>query len=212
MITPPMRAAIALCALALFIANSANAQNLSQNLFGDKFTIAAGGETGIVTGVESPYRTFDLGATLQAQYRLTDNVAFTLTSGLYNFFSKNYTAYDVEFGGGPYSTPSGSLGIIPFKAGIKVFTGKHFYFSAEAGTWYECWGDDFFTASDDFESNVPRPKVSKLLLAGGCGWFLKNIDIGFRYDRYAVQFTGYNTYNYSVYWGTATFHVAYIIR
>ncbi len=134
MTTKQTRAIIVLVAMTtLFLANPAKGQTTAP----DKFNVGIGGEFGLITGFEESYHSIDAGAIVQLQYRLTNTIAFTFATGYSALFSKTYQAEDVHsFPSGFYGTPSGSLGIMPLKAGIRLFTGPHFYLGACAGTWF----------------------------------------------------------------------------
>ena len=209
MITLRVRAVTTLWVMtAVFIASQTAAQTNSIN----KLSFSIGGELGLVTGYEQSYHSVEAGAIAQLQYRLTNSIAFTLATGYEDLFSETYQAEDFGYKEGFYGAPSGALGIVPVKAGIRVFTDKHFYFSAEAGTWIYSNGIDHSAYSVTYSSypgSPPPNKESHLLLAPGLGWFSKNTDVGFRFDFFSTKapiIPG------TMYYGIASFHVAYILR
>jgi hypothetical protein len=206
MITIRVRAVTRLwLAAALFIANHAAAQTS----FANKLSFSIGGELGLVTGYEQSYHSVEAGAIAQLQYRLTNSIAFTLATGYDELFSKTYQAEDFEFMEGPYGAPSGGLGVVPLKAGLRVFTDKHFYFGAEGGTCFYTSGYDYYDITPGSDQYDPPIKERKLVFAAGFGWFLKNTDIGFRYDSVITQTVGFSG---NMYYGVTSFHVAYIIK
>ena len=100
-------------------------------------------------------------AVLRAQYGLSDALALTFTSGYYNFFAKKLTIP------GYGSVQPDDVGIIPVKAGIKVFFSKGFYVGAEAGAGFETPG-----------------APSKLLLSPNVGFATNSLDLGIRYENF----------------------------
>ena len=190
----------------LFFARPVRAQTTA----GGKFSFTAGGEVGLVTAFEQTYHDFDIAGTIMAQYRLSKNLAFTFTTGYTDFLSKTYQKEDVELFGGYYGTASGNLGLIPLKAGVRVFTDQHFYLSAEGGSWIYTGGYDYYNRVPAQNYNEPVPGEIQVLLSAGLGWFLNKTDIGFRYDAYSVKADGYNSG--VMHYGTVTFHLAYILK
>ena len=111
---------------------------------------------------------FGLGITPRLQYGLSDNLAFTVTSGYYNFFGKVYTS--VIPVGTSYTTITTSgddLGVVPVKAGLKLFLNPKIYLGGEAGAALETNGT----------GNV------KLDLSPALGFASNDWDVSARYER-----------------------------
>lgn len=99
-----------------------------------------------------------LGGDLKLQRDITESLAGTLTTGYTNFFAKK------DFGGEDF-------GIVPLKAGLKVFPTKGFYISAEVGAGF----------------GVQKDAQTGFLYSPGIGVaFAKDFDISARYE--AVSF------------------------
>src|ERR1700748_754402 len=102
-------AAAALTGVALLIGNNAKAQMKSTDP--SPWRLGIGLEAGAPTGNAHTGSNFELGGTARLQYGADKGLAWTLTSGYYNFFGK-------ELGNG---IKSQSEGIVPAKLGIKAY-------------------------------------------------------------------------------------------
>ena len=152
--------AVAAVGFALLIgSNVAKAQTTPANAL--RFGI--GLETGVPTGNASNVSDFEIGGTARLQYGITNNFAFTLTSGYYDMIGKQST------------DPSGKnyegFQIVPLKFGIKEFFAPHIYFGAEAGA-------AFVTNTDGH---------TKLDLSPTLGYASKSWDVGLRYENFSGQ-------------------------
>lgn len=157
--------AAAIAAVTLFLGTSdVKAQTNEKSAW----RLGFGVEGGIPTGDVSDFSNFQLGGTARLQYGLSDNLALTLTSGLYHFFGK-------EIGNSGEKYDIGN--IIPVKAGIKTFFTDNLYFGAEAGAGFET------------EENGN----TKLLLAPALGWADKHWDVGVKYENISGQGNNYGT-------------------
>lgn len=168
--------AIAGTAIAIFFASNVKAQTTPPSAW----RLGIGVEGGLPTGnIHSGqyfgntfYKSgFDLGGTARLQYGIDKNVALMLTSGYYNFFGKNYTTPAIIVGSTvtTVTAKSPNFGLIPVKAGAKVFFNSPIYISGEAGAGFE-------TRSEG---------STKLLLSPGIGWANKSWDIGARYENFS---------------------------
>ncbi len=102
-----------------------------------------------------------LGGDLKLQRDITESLSGTLTTGYTNFFAKKDFK---DFGGKDF-------GIVPLKAGLKVFPTKGFYISAEVGAGF----------------GVQEGAGTGFLYSPGIGVaFAKDFDISARYE--AVSF------------------------
>jgi len=169
--------ASAVTAVAIFLGSNVNAQTTTTNP-GDTWRLGVGVEAGIPTGDLNNNSSFTLGGTARLQYDTRSNISLMLTSGYYNVFEKNYTI-------GTTTVSPASLGIIPVKAGIKVFATQNFYFSGEVGA--------------GIETNYA--KNTKLIVAPGLGYAnAGGLDIGARYENFSGQSNNY---------GIAALRIAY---
>src|ERR1700712_5148613 len=128
--------AIAIAALAIFFTTNVKAQTVDKSAW----RLGIGVEGGLPTGDIHSVSGFDLGGTLRLQYGIDKNVALTLTSGYYNFFGKTYTATTVDPISGAVSTISvkaSNFGVVPVKAGAKLFFNSPIYVSGEVGAGFE---------------------------------------------------------------------------
>lgn len=158
--------AIAGTAIAIFFASNVKAQTTPPSAW----RLGIGVEGGLPTGSLHTTEGWDLGGTLRLQYGLDKNVAVMLTSGYYNFFGKDYTATVISGTTVTTATVKGpNFGIVPVKAGAKVFFNSPIYISGEAGAGFE-------TISGG---------STKLLLSPGIGWANKSWDIGARYENFS---------------------------
>jgi len=166
-------AAAAITGVALFIGTNANAQSDSKLRFG----IAA--EVGVPTGNASNISNIYAGITPRLQYGADEGLAWTLTSGFYNFFGKNYNVT-------PTTTVKGAdLGMVPLKLGVKGFFADNLYFGAEAGA--------------GFETN--KGGSTKLIVAPGLGYANESWDISARYENFSGQSNNYGLVGLRVAYG-----------
>jgi hypothetical protein len=167
--------ASAVTAVAILFGSNVKAQTSNP---GDTWRLGVGVEGAIPTGNLHDGSNFALGGTARLQYDTRSNISFMLTSGYYNVFEKDYTIGNTTY------SPN-SLGIIPIKAGIKVFATSNIYFSGEAGA--------------GIETNYS--KDTKLILSPGIGYATSSgIDIGARYENFSGQSNNY---------GMAALRIAY---
>jgi len=163
-------AAAAIAGVALFIGTNANAQSDSKLRFG----IAA--EVGVPTGDASNGSNIYAGITPRLQYGADEGLAWTLTSGYYNFFGKSNI-------GGSGTAPS--LGMVPLKLGVKGFFADNFYFGAEAGAGFE----------------TKFAKNTKLIVAPGLGYANEKWDVSARYENFSGQNNNYGLVGLRVAYG-----------
>lgn len=147
----------ALLAVLIFVSLGGYAQHTPKG----EWQLAFGAETGLPSGRMKKYSDFELGATVRAQYGLSEHFILTFTSGYYNFFSKK-----IEVPGQGIIKPR-DIGIIPLKVGIKSFLTNRFYVAAEAGAGYETPGG-----------------AVKVILSPGIGYATSSWDIGLRYENF----------------------------
>ncbi|MBV8389356.1 MAG: hypothetical protein JO080_06120 [Mucilaginibacter sp.] len=158
--------AIGVATVAIFFTTNVKAQTTPPSAW----RLGIGVEGGIPTGNIHTTEGWDLGGTARLQYGLDKNVAVMLTSGYYNLFGKDYTATIVNGNSVTTVTAKGpNFGIIPVKAGAKIFFNSPIYISGEAGAGFE-------TISGG---------STKLLLSPGLGWANKSWDIGARYENFS---------------------------
>lgn len=169
-ITKTSKLAFAAIAFAgLLFSGSAKAQKATgYDSQGVRFGI--GIEPGIPTGNIRNFSHFALGGTARLQYDLKGPVSLMLTSGYTNFFSRDYYVGNVNVSPKDY-------GLIPLKAGIKIFPSHNFYISGEAGAGFE--------TSSGYYNNYN--KGTKLILSPGIGIAESRtgLDIGLRYENYS---------------------------
>lgn len=167
----------AFAAVAILFASNVNAQTTTSNP-GDTWHLGIGVEGAIPTGNLNNFSNFSLGGTARLQYDTKSNISFTLTSGYYNVFAKSYTI-------GTTTYKPDALGIVPVKAGIKVFATDNIYFSGELGA--------------GFETNYG--KNTKFIASPGIGYAnAAGLDIGVRYENFSGQSDNY---------GMAALRIAY---
>lgn len=154
-------AAASFAVATLFASNVVKAQSRTG---ANDWRFGVGVEAGIPTGDLNDASKFALGGTARLQYGAAKNVALTLTSGYYNFFTKKI---------GNYNPPD--QGLIPVKAGIKAYTDGGFYISGEVGAGFE----------------TRYAKNTKLLLSPGLGYSWSNVDLGVRYENFSGQSNNY---------------------
>ncbi|MBK0378772.1 outer membrane beta-barrel protein [Mucilaginibacter segetis] len=164
--------ATAFTAVALFFGTNVKAQNAggdSQN----RVRLGIGLEAGVPTGNLHDFSNFSLGGTARLQYDIKSNVSLMLTSGYYNFFSKNAST---SFGGVTYTADPKDQGMVPVKAGVKIFYAPSWYISAEAGAGFE----------------TQYAKDTKLILSPGIGYASDSgWDVGVRYENFSGQDNNY---------------------
>lgn len=106
---------------------------------------------------------FVLGGDLKLQKDFVGPVSATLSAGYTNFFVKDELA---DMGASDY-------GVIPVKAGIKVFLTPNFYAGGEVGAGFETNG----------------PKETSFVWSPTIGWgFGNGLDVGIRYEDYTKDF------------------------
>jgi hypothetical protein len=156
--------ASAVTAVAIFFGSNVKAQSTQTNP-GDIWRLGVGVEAGVPTGNLNDFSHFELGGTARLQYDTKSNISFMLTSGYYNAFAKKIGTVSPK-----------DLGIVPVKAGLKVFATENIYFSGEAGA--------------GFETNYA--KNTKLILSPGIGYAnYQGLDIGLRYENFSGQSDSY---------------------
>jgi hypothetical protein len=165
-------AAAAIVGVALFIGTNANAQSDSRLRFG------IGAEVGVPTGDASNGSNIYAGITPRLQYGADEGLAWTLTSGFYNFFGKNYTV-------GTTTVNGKDGGLVPVKLGIKGFFAQNLYFGAEAGA--------------GFETNSGGN--TKLIVAPGIGFANEKWDVSARYENFSGQSNNYGLVGLRVAYG-----------
>jgi hypothetical protein len=174
--------AIAIAALAIFFTTNVKAQTVDKSAW----RLGIGIEGGLPTGDIHNTSGWDLGGTARLQYGIDKNVAIMLTSGYYNFFGKDYTT--TFFNGTTTTTitaKGANFGVIPVKAGAKIFFTSPIYVSGEAGAGIE-------TASGG---------STRLLLSPGLGWANHSWDIGARYENFSGGGVNYGLVNLRVAYG-----------
>lgn len=157
-------AAAALTGVALLIGSNVQAQTKNENALRFGIGLEAGAPTGNAHNISN----FELGGTARLQYGADEGLAWTLTSGYYNFFGKSY---DV----GTTTVKGPSLGVVPVKLGLKAFFADNLYFGAEAGAGFETKG----------------AKNTKLILAPGLGFANRTWDVAVRYENFSGQSNNY---------------------
>ncbi|WP_276088365.1 outer membrane beta-barrel protein [Pedobacter sp. JY14-1] len=145
--------ASAAAAVALFFSTNANAQSTDSKAL----RLGVGVNAGVPT---TDGYSFVIGGDLRLQKDFSSNVSGLLSAGYNNWSVKD------EFGGGSY-------GMIPVKAGAKVFLAESVYLSGELGA-------GFGTKSGS---------KTAFLWAPGVGYGFDNgLDIGLRYE--GAEFSG----------------------
>lgn len=174
--------AIAGTAIAIFFASNAKAQTTDKSAW----RLGIGVEGGLPTGDIHNSSGWDLGGTARLQYGVDKNVAVMLTSGYYNFFGKDYTTTIVTGTGVTTITAKApNFGVIPVKAGAKVFFNSPIYVSGEAGAGFE-------TSSGG---------STRLILSPGLGWANHSWDVGARYENFSGGGVNYGLVNLRVAYG-----------
>jgi len=157
-----------------FFISTAHAQTAEANTF--RFSV--GLETADPTGTARIGSHFSLGGTLRLQYGLSNSFALTLTSGAYHFFPTMIPGTSQRYA---------SYGVIPVKAGIKVFFARSIYFGAEAGIGREASNSGY--------------GPNRTLLSPALGWANRHWDIAAHYDHFSTPSGGY---------GLAALRTAYV--
>jgi len=158
----------AFAAVAILFASNVNAQTTTSNP-GDVWRLGIGVEGAIPTGRLNDFSSFSLGGTARLQYDTRSNISFMLTSGYYNVFAKSYTVANTTI-------KPNDLGIVPVKAGMKVFASQNIYFSGELGAGFETNG----------------AKNTKFIASPGIGYAnADGLDIGVRYENFSGQNDNY---------------------
>jgi hypothetical protein len=156
----------AVAAVAIFFGTQqANAQSKDAS----PWRFGIGLEAGAPTGSAHDGSNFELGGTARLQYGADKGLAWTLTSGYYNFFGKEIGAV------GGTTIKTSSAGIVPVKAGLKAYFADNIYFGAEAGAGFE-------TVSNG---------NTKLILSPGLGYSSSKWDVGVRYENFSGQGNDY---------------------
>jgi hypothetical protein len=143
----------------LFCAPNVKAQTTSANAL----SLSIGLETADPTGNARIGSDFILGGTVSMQYGISNSLAITLTSGAYHFFPINIPGTHTKYK---------SYGVIPIKAGVKVFFVPNIYFGAEAGV--------------GIEQTDNGVDPARLLLSPALGYANKHWDVGVHYDNFST--------------------------
>lgn len=157
--------ASAIAAAAIFFGTNVKAQSTTPS----PWRLGIGVEAGVPTGSAHDGSDFELGGTARLQYGADKGLAWTLTSGYYNFFGKTIASA----GGTDFKTSS--AGLVPVKLGLKAYFAPSIYFGAEAGAGFE-------TVSNG---------DTKLILSPGLGWSSSKWDVGVRYENFSGQGNSY---------------------
>jgi len=157
-------------AIALITTGAANAQMTSSSaMSAPNWKIGIGIEPAVATG--NLYKTTSIGlaGTLRLQYNTGGILSFMVTSGYDNFFLAKSTTTTTQIGSVTYDTPGHSQGVIPVKAGFKLFFIHNVYISGEGGV--------------GFETQYAENK--KLLLAPGLGYAHGPWDVSALYENFS---------------------------
>lgn len=140
----------------LFLSGNAQAQERMGN---DDFKKTTRLGVGLNLGLPAQNQyDFVIGGDLSLQRDFSKVVAGTLSAGYTNF------SFDNKDG-----VPFTSIGFIPVKAGVKIFPGRPFYFSAEAGAAF----------------NTNKGLGTAFIYAPGIGvGFNNGLDIGLRFEDF----------------------------
>jgi hypothetical protein len=165
--------ASAFAAASILFASNVKAQNSTNP--GQTWRLGIGIEAGVPIGDLNNFSNFDLGGTARLQYDTKSNISIMLTSGYYNVFAKSVG-----------NIKPTDLGIVPVKAGVKIFATDNIYFSGEAGA--------------GFETNYA--KNTKLIVSPGIGYAdVKGLDVGLRYENFSGQNNNYGLVGLRVAYG-----------
>ena len=144
-------------ALAVLFATNVKAQTTAAGAWG----FGIGLEAGIPTGNATDISNFELGGTARLEYGAGKTVAVMLTTGYYDMIGK------ASRNGVNYP----SLGMVPVKAGVKIYVAPGFYVDGEAGAGFDT----------SYENHT------KLIFSPGIGYAGKSWDVGLRYENYSGQ-------------------------
>ena len=153
--------ATAVAAVGIFFGTQVKAQTTDSS----PWRFGVGLEVGAPVGDLHKASNIAIGGTARLQYGADKGLAWTLTSGYYNFFGKEVG----NVGGTVIKTPSS--GVVPVKAGLKAYFAPSWYFGAEAGAGFE-------TSTNG---------NTKLILAPGLGYSSNSWDVGARYENFSGQ-------------------------
>lgn len=143
--------ASAVAAVAIFFTTNVNAQSDDSKALRLGIGLSGGLPVGKVT---SEVNSFVLGGDVRLQKDFTSNISGVLSAGYNEWFVKD------QYGGG-------SSGMVPVKAGAKIFFAEHAYFSGELGA-------GFGTAKGAKTAFLWAPGI-------GYGWD-NGLDLGLRYE------------------------------
>jgi len=167
----------AFAAVAILFASNVKAQTTGHDSKG-VWRLGIGVEAGIPTGDLNSFSNFDLGGTARLQYDAKSNLSYMLTAGYYSVFAK-------ELANG---VKPDNLGIIPLKAGLKVYPVANIYLSGEVGA--------------GLETNYG--KNTKLIVSPGIGYSgNQGLDVGLRYENFSGQGSNYGLVGLRVAYGFA---------
>lgn len=176
-------ATVSFAVASLFASNAAKAQSATP---ANAWRFGIGIEGMAPTGNMHNISNAGIGGTARLQYGINNTVAFTLTSGYYNFFGKENTA---TYANGTTITKVTSkavdFGIVPVKAGLKAYIGDGFYVAGEVGAGFET-KDAYRGLTGDYNK-----KATKLILAPGVGYSWTNVDFGVRYENFSGSNNNY---------------------
>jgi len=144
--------------LAIFFTANAQSQT-STTAQSSVWTFGIGLEAGIPTGNATDISNLELGGTARLEYNASKTVAVMLTSGYYDMIGK----------AAPNGADFTSLGMVPVKAGLKIYVSPGFYIDGEAGAGFDT----------SYENHT------KLIFSPGIGYGGKSWDAGLRYENYS---------------------------
>jgi hypothetical protein len=170
--------AIAFTIMAIFLTTSVKAQTTPAK----GWVFSFGADAGVPTGPLKISSNLVLGGTPRFQYGITNNLAFTFTSGADHFLSKDIPGTNIKYD---------SYGVIPVKAGLKEFFVPNIYVGAEAGVAFE-----------EVDTR-DKPGHDKFLFSPAVGWANSRWDVGVRYDSYSGQNDNYGVVALRVAYGFA---------
>jgi hypothetical protein len=179
-----MMTKIKLTAVLFIIAAFLSIKTTNAQTIGDgKLRFGIGADALLPVGGLSNTESFALGITPRLQYRLSDKLALTFTSGFYHFFPKNY-----HYTGGPDAGYYAKyhLDIVPVKVGLKAFVSKNIYLAGEVGAGFEV---------EDGGGPV------KLILSPSVGYANKHWDLGVRYENFSGDNNAYGVVGVRVAYG-----------
>ncbi len=157
--------ASAFAAASILFAANVNAQTTGHDSK-DTWRLGLGVEAGIPTGNLNNFSNFSIGGTARLQYDAAGALSYMLTGGYYSVIAKEL----------PSGAKPDNLGIVPLKAGLKVYPAANFYISGEAGV--------------GIETNYA--KNTKFIVSPGIGYSgNKGLDVGLRYENFSGQSNNY---------------------